>query len=109
MIHSSHKWNTGTTPVVTGFILSLALTLIAYFFVGQELFSPKVLTYLVMLLGGIQALVQLVFFLHLGVEERPRWNLMMFLFMLLIIIVIVCGSLWIMQNLNYNLMLHNGH
>lgn len=109
MIESSHKWNVSTTPAITGLVLSLLLTFIAYLLVGQEILPQKALAYTVMVLGGVQALVQLVFFLHLGVESKPRWNLIMFLFMLLIIIVIVCGSLWIMQNLNYNLMLPNAH
>ncbi len=109
MIDTNHKWNVSTTPVITGFVLSLVLTIIAYLLVSQEILPQKVLPYTVMILGGGQALVQLIFFLHLGLETDPKWNLIMFLFMLLILIVIVCGSLWIMQNLSYNLMLPNEH
>jgi cytochrome o ubiquinol oxidase operon protein cyoD len=54
-------------------------------------------------LAVAQLLVQLVFFLHLGREPKPRQNLVVFLFMLLVIGILVIGSLWIMHNLNYHM------
>jgi len=55
-------------------------------------------------LAALQVLVQLFCFLHLGVEAKPRWNFMMFLFMAFTIAILVAGSLWIMANLDYNTM-----
>jgi cytochrome o ubiquinol oxidase operon protein cyoD len=51
-----------------------------------------------------QLLVQLGLFLHMGSEPKPRWNLMATLFSLMVVIIVVGGSLWIMNNLNYNMM-----
>jgi cytochrome o ubiquinol oxidase operon protein cyoD len=48
-------------------------------------------------------MVQLVFFLHLGGEGKPRWRLTAFLFMLLVLVILVFGSLWIMYNLDYHM------
>ena len=50
-----------------------------------------------------QLLVQLVFFLHIDKERKPRWNLAVLLFAALIVFIIVGGSLWIMYHLNYNM------
>ena len=87
-----------------GFGLSILLTLAAYFLVLKQIFSGAVLDASVALLGMVQAAAQLIYFLHMLKEPRPRWNLVMFLFMLMVLILIVFGSLWIMNNLNYNLM-----
>ena len=92
---------------VIGFGLSLALTLTAYFAVKHHIGSghsfPRDGVMLAILAGlaAAQLLAQLVFFLHLNRESRPRWNLMVFGFMLLVLVIIVAGSLWIMHNLNY--------
>jgi len=90
---------------ITGFILSIILTLVAYFAVMQKWFDGAGLIAFMMGLASIQFIVQLFFFLHLGSESKPRWKLAAFLFMFLVLIIIVGGSLWIMANLNYNMMM----
>jgi cytochrome o ubiquinol oxidase operon protein cyoD len=55
-------------------------------------------------LAVAQMIVQLVFFLHLGDEVRPRYKFASFVFMAGILIIVVGGSLWIMNNLNQNMM-----
>lgn len=87
----------------TGFILSLLLTGVAYVLVVQGASSPWILP----ALGGlalIQMVVQLIFFLHLGDEATPRYKTISFVSMAGILIIIVAGSLWIMANLDYNMM-----
>lgn len=85
---------------VTGFILSVVLTLAAYFIVVEEKFAPRTMLLAVAGLAVIQLIVQLVFFLHLGREKRPRWNLMAFIFAIGVVIIVVFGSLWIMLSLD---------
>lgn len=89
---------------VVGFILSLLLTLAAYFSVTTKAVTGDGLVAIIVGLAIAQLLVQLVFFLHLGRESRPRLNLTMFAFMLLVVGIVVIGSLWIMHNLDYNMM-----
>ncbi|MGB7977958.1 MAG: cytochrome o ubiquinol oxidase subunit IV [Chlamydiales bacterium] len=86
-----------------GFLLSIVLTLASYFSVTNHLLTGWVLIGAIFTFCLIQVFVQLVFFLHLGKEARPRWNLTIFLFMLLVLVIIVLGSIWIMDNLRYNL------
>lgn len=87
-----------------GFILSLLLTLASYLTVSEKLLSGQSLVIVLMGLALIQLTVQSVFFLHLGKESKPYWNLLCFLFMVQVILIIVIGSLWIMANLNENVM-----
>lgn len=84
---------------VLGLIVCTILTLIPYYTVVHHLLSGWHLLAIVVGSGIIQAFIQLILFLHLGDEARPRWNLMSFLFMALVLIIIVFGSLWIMHNL----------
>lgn len=87
-----------------GFILCVLLTLAAYFAVDQHLLSGMALIAAIFGLGLVQALVQLILFLHLDKEEGPRWNLMIFFCMFSVLLIIVIGTLWIMANLRYNVM-----
>lgn len=87
---------------LTGFILSVELTLVAYWLIVDRVFSDNLLIWAILGLAFIQLVVQLVYFLHLDKESNPRWNLMVFSFMAIVLVIIVFGSLWIMHNLNYH-------
>jgi len=89
---------------VLGFLISLVLTLAAYILVVQRIFTDWMLDLAVAILAIAQALLQLALFLNLAKEAKPRWKLIVFLFMVLIVVILVFGSLWIMNHLNYNLM-----
>ncbi len=86
-----------------GFFLSIALTLAAYFAVEKHLLGGFELILIIMGLAFIQLWVQLIFFLHLGQEPKPRWNLLALLSTSGIVFLVIVGSLWIMQNLNYHM------
>lgn len=49
-------------------------------------------------------IVHLVYFLHMNTSSEERWNLVALLFTAMIIGIVVVGSLWIMYNLNINMM-----
>lgn len=92
------------TSYIIGFILSLILTLLAYVLVTQKLYSSTAqIIGIIAGLAVIQLMVQLIFFLHLGRESKPRWNVAVFMFAGLVVLIIVFGSIWIMNNLNYNM------
>ncbi len=104
MIDRKHGWNKSFKPLYIGLTLSLLLLIAVYLIDVHEHLSKSLLTTALLGLGFIQGLVQLVFFLHVGMESKPHWNTVTFLFMLVVLIIIVGGTLWIMQNLNYNVM-----
>lgn len=98
MLHGSIK------TYISGFILSLLLTFGAYYLVTAHLLSGSMLVGMIITLALVQMVIQLLFFLHLGQESKPRWNLIMFLSTIGIILTVVIGSLWIMSHLNYRMM-----
>lgn len=93
---------------VTGFIISLILTIVAYFFIiNPKFFNFNVKTTIVIIftLALIQSLVQLIFFINVWKEEGSLWNVGIFISTVSIIFIIIFFSIWIMNHLNYNMML----
>jgi cytochrome o ubiquinol oxidase subunit IV len=88
---------------ITGFALSMILTIMAFMVVAEHHWSAKTMYISLTVLAVAQLLVQVVFFLRMNNSKEGRWNLMPFLFTIVIISVVVGGSLWIMYNLNYNM------
>ena len=83
--------------------MSILLTVIPYLIVVNQLLTGWILVMAIAEVAVIQLLVQLVFFLHLGNESKPRWKLVVFLSTVSIILIIVIGSMWIMTHLDYNM------
>lgn len=90
---------------VIGFLLSLVLTWLAFRLVGGRLLSDTHLYIALTFLAFTQLIVQSVCFLRLNTSEEGRWDLLPFLFVILIMAILAGGTLWIMYNLNYNMML----
>ncbi|HXR50030.1 MAG TPA: cytochrome o ubiquinol oxidase subunit IV [Verrucomicrobiae bacterium] len=100
---SHHEESHGSFKSYTaGFVLSITLTLLAYAFASHQVARGWGLIYLLAVLAVIQLFIQLVFFLHLGRESKPRWNLTVFSFALMVVVIVVFGTLWIMKNLSYD-------
>ncbi len=91
---------------IVGFVLCLILTIIPFILVGKYLLSTKELYVILTILAIAQLFVQTAFFLRLNTSPSGRWTLMAFLFAVFVVVVLVFGSLWIMFNLNYNMMIH---
>ena len=87
-----------------GFAFALLLTG-ASFLVSQShlLWAPGVSAGLVVL-AIAQMGVHLVFFLHIGTGSDNTNNVLALAFGLLIVFLVIGGSLWIMANLNHNMM-----
>jgi cytochrome o ubiquinol oxidase operon protein cyoD len=79
-----------------GFLFSVLLTFGAFWIAPQlGTLAPAA----IVVLAIFQLFVQLVFFLHMGRERGPKWNLGLFMFTLVIIGILIGGTLWIMSNL----------
>ena len=100
-----HQKLTGAYAI--GFMLSILLTIVPYMLVVNGKTEGIKLLIALSMFAMAQLTVQLVYFLHLAGESRPRWKLMTFLFAAQAIVIIAIGSLWIMHNLNYNMMPHD--
>lgn len=96
------------TSYVTGFVLSLSLTLAAAWLVvvhtTSGAFSVDVTIGGILVLAVAQLFVQLIFFMHITEETGPRFRLVVLLSTVGIIFIVITGSIWIMNHLNYNMM-----
>jgi len=88
---------------ISGYVLSIGLTLAAYLVVTHHTASYRWLVAGISGLAIVQFVVQMTFFLHLRAETKPRWKLFVLLFMTLVVLILVFGTLWIMNNLNYRM------
>lgn len=90
-----------------GFVASLLLTIAS--FLAAQLGSGEGMLYLIvgvlLLLAGIQMIIQLYCFLHLKYEHIAYSKLNVFLFSFIMLLIVVIGSIWVMKNLDYNMMM----
>jgi cytochrome o ubiquinol oxidase operon protein cyoD len=104
IVISGHENNRTTLRTyVTGYSLSIVLTVAAYLMVTHHTFSKWALAITIGTLALTQFMVQLIFFLHLGQDTKPRFKIGVFLFMLLVVFILIVGSIWIMHSLNYRM------
>lgn len=92
-----------------GYIGSLILTALSFtIFFRPDFFHLDLRGNIVALfiLAGLQCTLQSIFFLHILSEKGPRWNLIVFTSTVSMIFVIIFFSVWIINHLNYNMMVH---
>ena len=109
MSHSNERGGASHGSVktyMTGFILSIILTVIPFWMVMTGSASPAVILGTILAMAVVQILVHLVCVLHMNSKSDEGWNMTAFVFTVLIIAILVVGSIWIMWNLNYNMMMH---
>lgn len=93
---------------VIGFVASLILTGAAFLIIinpGFFRLDIKMAVNVILVLALLQFIVQSIFFLNLLSEKGPRWNLLVFASTLSVLVIIIAGSIWIMNHLNYNMMM----
>lgn len=81
---------------IIGFLLSVVLTIIPLVAVLNDMFNKKTTIVIVLITAVLQFLVQLLFFMHIREEEKPRYNLISLVFAIVMLLTIVIGSMWIM-------------
>ena len=89
---------------VVGFVVSLALTFIAYDLATSQALGWEQLGTIVSILALLQFCVQVYCFLHLGKEAGSRERLAVLAWAAMIVAILVSGSLWIMFSLNGRMM-----
>lgn len=98
------EWHGTYKAYVIGFVSCLILTGVSFGLVVLEFLTGYALIYSLLTLAIVQAIVQILFFLHVGQEPKPRWESLIFYFMVLVVFIIAVGSLWIMYDLNKRVM-----
>jgi cytochrome o ubiquinol oxidase subunit IV len=98
------EWHGSWRAYAIGFLASILLTCVSFLLVAAKVFSEETLIYTIIGLAIVQAIVQLIFFLHVGQEAKPRWETVVFYFMVMVLFIVVLGTLWIMFDLDERLM-----
>lgn len=106
MNHKAEKGMKTARAYIVGYVLSLLLTLAAFYEASVVHHSAHSVVATLIILAIVQLFVQVTCFLRLNASKDGRWHLMPFLFTIFIVLVIVFGSLWIMWNLNMNMMVN---
>ena len=91
---------------LVGLFICVLLTLLAFWIVMAQQYAHWLVFSVIYIAAILQFFVQVICFLRLNLKTtQSRINVMSLLFTGVILLSIVAGSLWIMWNLNYN-MLH---
>jgi cytochrome o ubiquinol oxidase operon protein cyoD len=89
---------------VIGLALAILLTATSFFVAGTDLVWQPSIPVALIVLAIAQMGVHLVFFLHITTGPDNTNNVLALAFGLLIVFLVIGGSLWIMANLNHNMM-----
>lgn len=96
MAHSQDESHGSFKSYTLGFLCSLILTVIPIVIVMNGWLEGTMNAVVLMTAAVLQLCVQLIFFMHLRDEKKPRYNLISLILGLVILLVIVAGSMWIM-------------
>lgn len=87
-----------------GLVLAIGLTIASFVVAQTSLLWPPGIPVGLAVLAIAQMGVHLVFFLHLGTGPDHTNNVLALAFGVLIVFLVIAGSIWIMANLNANMM-----
>lgn len=94
----------GIIGYVVGLGLAILLTVTSFFIAGTDLVWQPSIPVALVTLAIAQMGVHLVFFLHVTSGPDNTNNVLALAFGVLIVLLLIGGSLWIMANLNHNMM-----
>lgn len=88
-----------------GFLLSVVLTAIPFGLVMTDAIADTRITAgIVMAAAAVQIVVHMIFFLHMNTKSEHGWTMMALIFTIIIVVIVIAGSLWVMYNMNANMM-----
>jgi len=90
---------------VIGFVLSVLLTAPAFVLVmSGAIADARVTAGIVTALAAVQIVVHMIYFLHMNSKSEGGWTLMALIFTAIIVLIAIAGSVWVMYNMNLNMM-----
>jgi cytochrome o ubiquinol oxidase operon protein cyoD len=94
----------GVSSYFVGLVLAGGLTAVSFYITRGNLFWPPSIPTALIVLAIAQMGVHLVFFLQITSGPDSTNTVLALAFGLLIVFLIIAGSLWIMANLNHNML-----
>ena len=90
---------------VTGFVLSVILTVIPFGVVmAGGLGSTRLTAFVVLACAITQMVVHMVYFLHMNPRAEGGWTIISLVFTLIVLIIAVAGTIWVMYHMDANMM-----
>jgi cytochrome o ubiquinol oxidase operon protein cyoD len=101
---AAHGIGSAVMGYMAGLGLAILLTATSFFVAGTDLVWTPSIPVAPVVLAIAQMGVHLVFFLHITTGPDNTNNVMALAFGVLIVVLLIGGSLWIMANLNHNML-----
>ncbi|SFP49676.1 cytochrome o ubiquinol oxidase subunit IV [Sphingomonas rubra] len=90
---------------VTGFLLSVVLTAIPFALVMTGVIADARITAgIVIAAAVVQIVVHMIYFLHMSTKSEEGWTMMALIFTIIVVVITISGSIWVMYNMNTNMM-----
>lgn len=90
---------------VTGFLLSVVLTAIPFALVMTgAIADARITAGIVIAAAVVQIVVHMIYFLHMNAKSEEGWTMMALIFTVIIVVITISGSIWVMYNMNTNMM-----
>lgn len=101
---SNQHLDSAKSDYVKGFIASLILTIIPFYFVATQSLPKDIIYAILFGCAVIQVIVHFIYFLHMEIKtDEGKWNFVSLMFTVLVVLILIVGSIWIMWNLNVNM------
>lgn len=106
MSEHAHEGGHGSfKSYVIGFLLSVVLTVIPFWIVVGDVMDNRTWAIVIIfVLGGMQMLVHIHYFLHVTIKAEAGWQMMSLGMTVLLLVIVLTGSIWVMFNLEANMM-----
>ena len=103
--HGEEHPHVSLRDYVIGFVLSVILTAIPFWLVMNNVITSASATAFVVLgFAAVQMVVHMIFFLHMNAKSEGGWNMLALIFTVVLVVILLAGSLWVMHNMNANMM-----
>jgi cytochrome o ubiquinol oxidase operon protein cyoD len=102
--HGGSAFHATLKDYLTGFVLSVVLTALAFWLVmGKVLAGSGIATLVILSLAVVQIVVHVIYFLHMNARSEGGWSMLALIFTLVLVVIALAGSLWVMYHLNQNM------
>lgn len=103
-MNNNIKFCSNFKNIIFGFCASCILTIVSF---GTAILyfeaNKNFIKFLISIFAILQAILHVIFFLHIDLSFKEKWNLVSLIFTLIIILILIFGSLWIMNHLYHNI------
>jgi cytochrome o ubiquinol oxidase operon protein cyoD len=108
--HTQSQPHGSLRSYLTGFVLSVVLTAIAFWLVmGNVLNDTLGTSIVIMALAAVQIVVHMIYFLHMNTKSEGGWTFIALAFTLTLVVITLAGSIWVMYHMDQNMMPMSPH